>query len=234
MNSPALLTNIRFSPVAKGVIDRLLSRYQEAADTVFMDGSTPWDVDEAMVEFGYAMGPYETEDLMGLDAPPANRHKKTKPLDSSRRYIPIANRMLDLGKLGKKTGAGWYRYPGGNGKVEDPIVADLALEEAHFAGRARTDYSADEIRSRLLLAMINEAADILDEGVVASTADIDHLSVLGCGFPSERGGLMCYANTLGTQSIVAQLSTWVKEDPVAWRVSAWLQQRMTQGLPISN
>lgn len=227
------------------ISERLSIRYQEAADTVFMDGSTPWEVDEAMVEFGYNMGPYEAEDLIGLDvtrsASPSlqlvtrsKQHQNTnakrcEDITPTRRIIPIASRMLELGKLGKKTGAGWYRYPGGNGKVDDPIVADLALEEAHFAGITRTDYSADEIRSRLLLAMINEAANMLDEGVAQNTAVVDRISVDACGFPPWRKGLMQYGDTIGVETIVVQLSELENEDPVAWRVSPWLKRCLANG-----
>jgi len=224
----AVAKRLRKIPVLAGVCDgfignRILARYREAADTVFMDGSTPWEVDEAMVDFGYAMGPYEAQDLSGLDIAHANRRRQDAMRDPNRRYIPIADRMVELGKLGRKTGAGWYRYPGGNGKVEDPIVADLALEEAHFAKITRTDYSADDIRNRLLLAMINEAADILHEGIAASAADIDLVSVLGYGFPRWRGGLMHYADSLGVAAIVAGLDQLAEEDPLVWAVSPALR-----------
>ncbi len=223
----ALAKTLRKIPVLAGVCDgfignRLLARYREAADTVFMDGSTPWEVDEAMVEFGYAMGPYEAQDLSGLDIAFANRRRQDATRDPNRRYIPIADRMIELGKLGRKTGAGWYRYPDGKNKIEDPIVADLALEEAHFAGVTRTEYSADEIRRRLVLAMINEAADILDEGIAQSASDIDLVTVNGYGFPRWRGGLMHYADSLGAEAIVSQLQQLETEDPVAWKVSPWL------------
>ena len=112
---------------------RLLARYSEAAETVLMDGSTPWEVDEAMVEFGFATGPFEAQDNTGLDLAHAERRRQDATRDPNRRYIPVADRMVELGKLGRKTGAGWYRYPGGGGKVDDPIVADLALEEARYA-----------------------------------------------------------------------------------------------------
>jgi 3-hydroxyacyl-CoA dehydrogenase len=224
----ALAKRLRKVPVLAGVCDgfignRVLARYREAADTVFMDGSTPWEVDEAMVAFGYAMGPYEAQDLSGLDIAHANRRRQDATRDPNRRYIPLGDRMVELGKLGRKTGAGWYRYPGGGGKVEDPIVADLALEEAHFAGITRTDYNAEQIRERLLLAMINEAADILGEGIAASARDIDLVTVFGYGFPRWRGGLMHYADTLGVAQIVAQLETLAQEDPVAWKISPVLR-----------
>lgn len=235
----ALAKRLRKVPVLAGVCDgfignRILARYREAADTVFMDGSTPWDVDEAMVDFGYAMGPYEAQDLSGLDIAHANRRRQDATRDPARRYIPIADRMVELGKLGRKTGAGWYRYPGGGGKVEDPIVADLALEEAHFAGVARTDYGAEAIRERLLLAMINEAADILGERIALSARDIDLVTVFGYGFPRWRGGLMHYADTLGVARIVARLEALAQEDPVAWKVSPVLRDCAARGISLAT
>ncbi len=235
----ALAKRLRKIPVLAGVCDgfignRILQRYREAADTVFMDGSTPWEVDEAMVEFGYAMGPYEAQDLSGLDIAFANRRRQDATRDPSRRYIPIADRMVELGKLGKKTGAGWYRYPGGAGKVEDPIVADLALEESHFAGRTRTDYKSDEIRHRLLLAMINEAADILAEGIAQSAQDIDIVTVFGYGFPRWRGGLMCYADTIGAAKILADLNSLSEEDPLVWKPSKVIEECAAKGTKLAD
>lgn len=235
----ALARRLRKVPVLAGVCDgfignRILARYREAADTVFMDGSTPWEVDEAMVDFGYAMGPYEAQDLSGLDIAHANRRRQDATRDPRRRYIPIADRMVELGKLGRKTGAGWYRYPGGNGKVDDPIVADLALEEAHFAGITRTDYPPQEIRRRLLLAMMNEAADILHEGISASAADIDLVTVFGYGFPRWRGGLMHYADTLGVAEILVGLEDLSREDPLVWAPSPMLLDCAARGLKIAD
>ncbi|MGB2441656.1 FAD-dependent oxidoreductase [Planktomarina sp.] len=235
----ALAKRLGKVPVRAGVCDgfignRILARYREAADTVFMDGSTPWEVDDAMVEFGYAMGPYEAQDLSGLDIAYANRQRQAATRDPNRRYVPIADRMIELGKLGRKTGAGWYRYPGGGGKVEDPIVADLAIEEAHFSGITRTDYSSQEIRQRLVLAMINEAADILDAGIAQSAGDIDLVTVFGYGFPRWRGGLMHYADSLGVEKIVAQLEILAQEDTVAWKVSPFLRRCADAGQSLAE
>jgi len=235
----ALARRLGKIPVLAGVCDgfignRILARYREAADTVFLDGSTPWEVDEAMVAFGYAMGPYEAQDLSGLDIAHAARRRQDATRDPARRYIPIADRMVELGKLGRKTGAGWYRYPGGGGKVEDPIVADLGIEEAHFAGITRTDYGADEIRHRLLHAMINEAADILYEGIAASATDIDLVTVHGYGFPRAKGGLMHYADTLGPAAVLAALQALAREDPVAWRPSPMIEDAVARGLSFAD
>ncbi len=235
----ALAKRLRKIPVLSGVCDgfignRILQRYREAADTVFMDGSTPWEVDEAMVDFGYAMGPYEAQDLSGLDIAHANRRRQDATRDPNRRYIPIADRMVELGKLGRKTGAGWYRYPGGGPKVDDPIVADLALEECHFEGRTRTDYNAEEIRRRLLLAMINEAAEILNEGIAQNARDIDLVTVFGYGFPRWRGGLMHYADTLGAEAILAQLKELSGEDALVWRPSPVIEDCAARGIRFAD
>ncbi len=235
----ALAKRLKKTPVLAGVCDgfignRILARYREAADTLLMDGSTPPEIDEAMVDFGYAMGPYEAQDLSGLDIAFANRRRLDATRDPRRRYIPIADRMVELGKLGKKTGAGWYRYPGGNGKVEDPIVADLCIEEAYFAKVTRRDIPADEIRHRLLLAMINEAADILAEGIAASAADIDLVTVAGYGFPRWRGGLMHHADAIGAASILASLRVLETEDPIVWRPSAAIIACAERGITFAD
>jgi 3-hydroxyacyl-CoA dehydrogenase len=112
----AIAKKLRKVPVLAGVCDgfignRILARYREAADTILMDGSTPWDVDEAMVNFGYAMGPYEAQDLSGLDIAYANRRRQDATRDPHRRYIPISDRMVDEGRLGKKGGRGLVSIP---------------------------------------------------------------------------------------------------------------------------
>ena len=199
-----LAKRLKKIPVLAGVCDgfignRILARYREAADMLLMDGTNPWELDEAMVEFGYAMGPYEAQDLSGLDIAYANRQRQKPTRDPNRRYIPISDRMVEEGRLGKKTGVGWYRYPGGSGPVVDPLIEDLIIEEAYYAKVERQDFTDDEIRSRLLQAMINEASDILADGVAQTAADIDLVTVHGYGFPRWRGGLMHYADSLETK-----------------------------------
>ncbi len=217
----ALAARLNKVPVVAGVCDgfignRILARYREAADTLMMDGSNPWEIDEAMVGFGMAMGPYEAQDLSGLDIAFANRRRQDATRDPARRYIPISDRMVNEGRLGRKVGVGWYRYPGGGGKVVDPLVEDLAREEAWFAGVTRRRIDEAEIVERLVLAMVNEAAAILSEGIAARASDIDLVTVLGYGFPRWRGGLMHHADSLGAEAIVARLSEWAQEDPLAW------------------
>ena len=210
-------------PVVAGVCDgfignRILAALREAADAILMDGSTPGEIDEAIVAFGYAMGPYETQDLSGLDIAYANRRRLDASRDPSRRYIPIADYLVTQNRLGKKTGAGWYHYP--NGKIAiDPKVEDIICREAKAANIKRRHFSSDEIQQRLLLAMVNEAANILNEGIAFSAADIDLVLVHGYGFPRWRGGLMHYADQLGATFVMAELTRLCNEDPLFWQPS---------------
>lgn len=235
----ALAARLKKVPVVAGVCDgfignRILARYREAADTLMMDGSNPWEIDEAMVAFGMAMGPYEAQDLSGLDIAFANRRRQDATRDRARRYIPISDRMVNEGRLGRKVGVGWYRYPGGGGKVMDPLVEDLAREEAWFAGVTRRRIDEAEIVERLILAMVNEAAAILSEGIASSAADIDLVTVLGYGFPRWRGGLMHHADSIGAAAIVGRLSDWAQEDPLVWAPAPALLQAAKNGTSLAG
>lgn len=235
----ALAKLLKKVPVLAGVCDgfignRIFSRYKEEADILLMDGAVPWEVDEAMEAFGYAMGPFEVGDLSGLDIGFANRRRQDATRDPNRRYIPIADRMVNEGRLGRKASVGWYRYPGGGGKVIDPLIEDLIAEEARFAGVERTDIADDVVVERLLLAMINEAADILGESIAQSAADIDLVTVFGYGFPRWRGGLMHYADTIGAAEIVAKLRVLEATDPVIWKVSPVLADCAASGTRLAD
>ncbi len=235
----ALAKRLGKIPVVSGVCDgfignRILARYREAADTLLMEGSTPWEIDAAMTGFGYVMGPYEAQDLSGLDIAHANRRRQDAERDPERRYISIADRMVALGRLGRKTGVGWYRYPDSGGKVEDPIVVELAVEAARLAKVERKEYPADEIRERLLMAMINEAANILGESIARQASDIDLVTIHGYGFPRWRGGLLHYADRIGVDSVLNTLMRFEAEDRVAWRPGQVIVDCIGRGIALSE
>ena len=209
--------------------NRILARYRETADMLLVDGATPYEIDEAMVAFGYPMGPYEAQDLSGLDIAYANRRRQAATRDPTRRYIPISDRMVERGRLGKKCSVGWYRYPDGQGKVEDPVVIDLVVEESRFAKVKRRLFSQNEIREWLVTAMINEASDILEEGSAQSPKDIDLVTVHGYGFPKWRGGLMYHADQIGLTRIVKTLKRLEQDDPIVWKPSAGLLRVVKAG-----
>jgi len=229
---------LRKSPVVAGVCDgfignRIFSRYREAADTLLMDGALPQDIDAAMRGFGYAMGPYETQDLSGLDIGYANRRRQDATRDPRRRYIPIADRLVEAGRLGRKTGAGWYRYRDGAKEI-DPRVEEIILTTSTENGVTRRNYTHAEIRDRLLLAMISEAIAILEEGIAQSAADIDLVSLFGYGFPRWRGGLLHYADTLGAEAILTEIKALSIEDPIAWTPPELLVRAVKQNQRLSE
>ncbi|TNF61089.1 MAG: hypothetical protein EP307_07500, partial [Rhodobacteraceae bacterium] len=173
--APVLLAAGRPSP---GLA--LLDALQAEADRLMLEGATPWEVDEAMTAHGFDLGRYEAEDLIGLDHGYARRRAAGVPR-TGKGHVHIADRAVEEGRLGKKIGWGWYRYPGGGGAVIDPLVEDLAREEARFAGiEARTLTQAD-ITERLMATLARTCAHLdLDRDTLATVL------VHGLGFPRAR------------------------------------------------
>lgn len=213
---------------------RLMRRLYEAADTLLMDGAIPHELDEAMVEFGWDIGLYEAQDLIGLAAAYADRKAQAADRDPNRRYIPISDRMVEEGRLGKAAGVGWYRYPGGGGAVIDPLVEDLVREEAWFAGVAPREFTAAEMQDRLVLALIHEGALMLADGTAGTAADIDTVSREGLGFPARLGGVMAYADRRGLVWVAEALARLAEEDPVVWSPPAVLLDCAAEGWRLSD
>ncbi|MBA84678.1 3-hydroxyacyl-CoA dehydrogenase family protein [Thalassobius sp. S69A] len=201
------------APALGFVSQRLQMHMLDVADLLLLEGATPWDIDEALELFGFAMGPYEAQDLIGTDVAYALRQRRQP--DPARRYSLIADRAVQEGRLGKKAGVGWYRYPGGGGKVIDPLVEDLCREEAYFAGVATRVFDADTLRLRILLALMNEAGWMVENGV--APADLDLISVRVLGVPADCGGIATFADQLGAQNILRALRVLQQEDPAMWR-----------------
>ena len=155
------------------------------------DGASPWQIDKAMRAYGMAMGPFEVQDLAGLDIGWANRKRLAATRDPNERYVKVADRICELGRFGRKTGAGWYEYPEGSKTgLPDKIVDEIIKEERSKAGITTRTFTDDEIQSRILNAMASEGEKILEEGIAQSSADIDMVFILGYGFPRWRGGPM--------------------------------------------
>lgn len=203
---------------------RILTRCYEAADMILLHGGIPWDIDETMVDFGFPIGPYQAQDLAGLDIGYARRKASRASRDPARRYVTISDRMVEEGRIGKKGGVGWYRYPGGGGAVEDPLVEDLVAEESWFAKVSRRRFGREEILRRLLAAMIDEAAQIVAGGSL-SCEELDRLSVERCGFPAKHGGLLHHASAYGFDLIIAELAAFSADDCFMWSTSPALLAR---------
>ncbi|MEM9278382.1 MAG: 3-hydroxyacyl-CoA dehydrogenase NAD-binding domain-containing protein [Pseudomonadota bacterium] len=192
----AVAKHIRKTPVLSGVCDgfignRILANYRKQCDYMLEDGASPQDIDTAMRNFGMAMGPFEMQDLAGLDIGWANRKRLAPTRDPNERYVKIADRICELGHFGQKTGSGWYQYPEGSRKgIPDPVVEKIIAEEREAAGITPRHFTMAEIQRNILAAMVSEGQKILDEGIARSPADIDMVFILGYGFPRWRGGPM--------------------------------------------
>jgi 3-hydroxyacyl-CoA dehydrogenase len=203
------------------------------ADLLLIEGALPDEVDGAMREFGMAMGPYEAQDLSGLDIGHANRVRQKLRQRSDIRYVPIADRMVEeLARLGRKSGAGWYDYTDTGKPVVSAVVSELVRQTSHDALIVRRSFTSNEIVERIVLAVTVEALAILQEGIAERPADIDLVMVHGYGFPRWRGGLMHYANTLSPGEMIARLSRLAAEDPLSWSVPPLLRQLADQGRSI--
>ncbi|MCR9126851.1 MAG: 3-hydroxyacyl-CoA dehydrogenase family protein [Rhodobacteraceae bacterium] len=202
---------VRLAPGQASVAWHLLDRLHDTADALLLDGAVPWEVDEAMVAAGFTIGVYEAQDLAGLDR--AHARRQARPHDPRRRHVPISDRMVAEGRLGKAIGVGWYRYPGGGGAVIDPLLEDLITEEAWFAQVERRMFSPHDIHDRLMLALVNAAGTLRRTGVAPATLDRVATHVLG--FPAAPG-LWQTACDAARGDLVARLRALQAEDDVAW------------------
>ena len=163
------------------------------------EGALPEQVDKVMVDFGYPIGPFATADLSGLDIGYDSRQRRAAE-NPNYRKMPIADMIVEAGRLGQKTGAGWFRYEKGDRTPHpDPELARIIKEKAAEMGVPQRSFTDEEILRRLLFASVNEACKILEEGKAYRASDIDVMWLGGFGFPRYRGGLMYWADGIGVR-----------------------------------
>lgn len=208
--------------------NRMLEGYGREAGLLLLEGASPAEIDAAMKGFGFAMGPFAMSDLAGIDV--GYRVRQQRGVAPGEEHIyAVGDRLCALGRHGQKTGAGFYRYePGNRTPLPDPQVDAIVAEEAARLGIARRSISAEEIVERCVLPLINEAANILDEGIATRASDIDLVWIYGYGFPAWRGGPMHYANTLGTVAVLEKIRKYARDDRY-WRPAPLLQRLATEG-----
>ena len=178
---------------AEGFIgNRILAAYGREADFLLEEGATPWQVDRVLVEFGFPMGLFAMRDMAGLDVIWRIRQQQASTRAAHLRYSPIADRICEMGRFGQKTGRGYYLYQG-RVPTPDPDIEALIRDVSAELGIERRAIADQDILHRLLCAMVNEGARILEEGVAQRAGDIDVVYVNGYGFPSYRGGPMWWA-----------------------------------------
>ena len=193
-----LAKKLRKTAVVSGVChgfigNRMLSPRQAQANAMLAEGVAPWDIDAALVDFGFAMGPYQMFDLAGLDI-------GQSPDD------PVRSALVAAGRKGQKNGLGYYDYSAGRQGKPDQATLDI-IEQVTGVKPGSKTLSTDEIVGRLLFPMINEGAKILDEGIALRASDIDVVYVAGYGWPSHKGGPMFHADQVGLARVAEALRT---------------------------
>ena len=191
---------------ARGFIgNRMLGPYLREAQFVVEEGAAVEDVNQALYDFGMAMGPLAMGDLAGLDVGWRAR-KEFKHLEKPGVRVPlVADRLAEMGRFGQKTGRGWSKYDENRQPSPDPETAALIEQVAREAGIERRAISREEIVDRCIYALVNEGARVLGEGIALRASDIDIVYLNGYGFPAWRGGPMCYADSVGLKTVLARI-----------------------------
>jgi 3-hydroxyacyl-CoA dehydrogenase len=235
-----LAKKLKKTPVRAGVCDgfignRILAVYGQAAHYMMEDGASPYQIDKALRDFGYPMGPFQVSDLAGGDIGWATRKRRAATRDPKARYVQIADRIAERGWFGQKTGRGYYLYPeGARIGTPDPEVEAIIDAERQRAGVTPRQFSDEEIVRRYLAAMINEGANVVHQGIALRPLDVDVTFVHGYGFPRYRGGPMKYADTVGLVKILADIQEFAKEDPVFWQPSPLLVELVEKGADFAS
>jgi 3-hydroxyacyl-CoA dehydrogenase len=220
----ALGKALRKVPVVSGVCDgfignRMLEGYTKQAWYLVEEGATPEQIDRAMEAFGMAMGPFRVGDLVGHDVSQAIRQRRRAERPGYR-CSALPDKLCRLGRLGQKTGGGWYDYPEGPRRpVPAAVVEKLITAHRTEIGVAPRRIDDAEIVDRLVYALVNEGARILEDGIAARASDIDVVYLTGYGFPRARGGPMFYADQVGWDRVVQRVREFAKNphgDPNFW------------------
>ncbi len=176
--------------VTEGFIgNRIFSAYRREAEFMLEDGALPQEIDAALEAYGFPMGIFAVNDMAGLEIAWARRQRHAATRNPAERYVEIADRLCEAGRLGRKSGLGWYAYPNGERTVDSTVTAmiEAARAKKNILPRA---FSADEITARLLKAMLDEGSALIAEGIAARSSDIDVVMINGYGFPAHKGGPM--------------------------------------------
>jgi len=228
---------IKKTAVVSGVCDgfignRMIEQYSRQAGFLLDEGCTPAQVDKAIEKFGFAMGPFRMGDLAGNDIGWAIRKRRNveKP---GMRYSKTADLLCEMGRYGQKTQAGWYDYvPGKRDAIPSPLVVEMIEKHRAGLGIKPRKIGDDEIVHRLVYALVNEGAKILEEGIASKASDIDMVYLTGYGFPLYRGGPMCYADTQGLFNVVQTMKRFAAnplDDAEFWKPAPLLAKLAAEG-----
>ena len=228
---------IKKTAVVSGVCDgfignRMIEQYSRQAGFLLDEGASPEQVDKAVERFGFAMGPFRMGDLAGNDIGWAIRKRRAveKP---GMKYSASADRLCELGRFGQKTGKGWYDYaPGKRDAIPSQEVLDMIDAHRKAMGITPRQISDEEIVQRLVFSLVNEGAQILEDGIASKSGDIDMVYLTGYGFPIYRGGPMHYASELGLINVVQAMNRFAQnphDDAQFWKPAPLLARLAAEG-----
>ena len=237
-----LAKSLRKTAVVSGVCDgfignRMIEQYVRQALFMLDEGASPAQVDAAVEKFGFAMGPFRMSDLAGNDI--GWHIRKRRAVENPEiRYSKIADKLCELGRFGQKTGGGWYDYrPGDRTAYPCQVVTDLIADHRKSLALAPRTLESREIVDRLVYALVNEAAKILEDGIAQRASDIDVVYLTGYGFPLWRGGPMCYADEVGVYGVAQRMRELARNphgDPGFWTPAPLIQRLAREGKPFNT
>ncbi|NUY02179.1 3-hydroxyacyl-CoA dehydrogenase NAD-binding domain-containing protein [Paraburkholderia youngii] len=230
-----LAKKIRKTAVVSGVCDgfignRMIEQYLRQALFMLEEGALPAQVDKAIEKFGFAMGPFRMSDLAGNDIGWAIR-KRRYIEHPDMHYSKIADRLCEMGRFGQKTGGGWYDYKAGDRTAyPSGVVNEMIVEYSKETHSERRTISDEEIVERLVFALVNEGAKILEEGIASKASDIDMVYLTGYGFPLYRGGPMLYADTVGLYNVERAIRRYAaRPNGDAWKLAPSIAKLAAEG-----
>jgi 3-hydroxyacyl-CoA dehydrogenase len=215
------------------VANRMLAYYMREAYLLLEEGASVEQIDRVLTEFGLPVGPFGMQDIAGIDVG-ARIRQYLASIGKSRAEGPqsaVPDRLFEMGRYGQKTGAGWYKYdaPGSRNRTPDPLIEQLAEDEARKRGIARRPVADDEIIARITTALANEGARVIEDGYATRAGDIDVIYVYGFGFPRHRGGPMFYADTVGLDRVLARVTDYRRRFGDYWAAAPLLERLAAEG-----
>jgi len=209
--------------------NRMMFPYMYETQYMVEEGATPEQVDAALTGFGMAMGMFAVDDMAGIDVAIRAQRALNHFSDPSERRPLVQPALVEAGRLGQKTGRGWYRYGDDRKPQPDPDVIDLIRQKAGEAGIAQRTFTEQDIVERAIYALINEGARVLEAGLAARASDIDTIYVNGYGFPAWRGGPMFYADRVGLGHIHDRIVALHREHGARWEPAPLLARLAREG-----
>ena len=215
------------------VANRMLAYYMREAYLLLEEGASVEQIDRVLTNFGLPVGPFGMQDIAGIDVG-ARIRQYLASIGKSRAEGPqsaVPDRLFAMGRYGQKTGAGWYTYdaPGGRNRTSDPLIDQIAAEEAAKRGITRRTVDDDEIVARITTALANEGARVLEDGFATRAGDIDVIYAYGFGFPRQTGGPMFYAETIGLDKVLARVKEYRARFGDYWEPAPLLERLVAEG-----